>query len=159
MSTFALSELLRAPVFDSSGAHAGRVREVALSPQDDPVRLAALVVRTRKGEDRLLSMNQVASIDGMVKARNKASEWPAFSASEGLLLLERDLLDQQIIDVHGRKVVRVNDVDLHEDVSDHHLALKLAAVDVVLAAPSVVFSRDWFRAALSVRCFGRCPRE
>ncbi|MGZ4821758.1 MAG: magnesium transporter MgtE N-terminal domain-containing protein [Terriglobales bacterium] len=130
MSTFALSELLRAPVFDSSGAHAGRVREVALSPQDDPVRLAALVVRTRKGEDRLLSMNQVASIDGMVKARNKASEWPAFSASEGLLLLERDLLDQQIIDVHGRKVVRVNDVDLHEDISDHHLALKLAAVDV-----------------------------
>ena len=27
-------------------------------------------------------------------------------------MLERDLLDQQIIDVHGRKVVRVNDVDL-----------------------------------------------
>src|ERR1019366_192526 len=28
------------------------------------------------------------------------------------LLLERDLLDQQIIDVHGHKVVRVNAVDL-----------------------------------------------
>ena len=27
------------------------------------------------------------------------------------LLLERDLLDQQIIDVHGHKVVRVNDVE------------------------------------------------
>jgi len=25
---------------------------------------------------------------------------------------ERDLLDQQVIDVHGRKVVRVKDVDL-----------------------------------------------
>ena len=31
---------------------------------------------------------------------------------ESYLLLERDLLDQQIIDVHGHKVVRVNDVDL-----------------------------------------------
>ena len=31
---------------------------------------------------------------------------------ENQLMLERDLLDQQIIDVHGRKVVRVNDVDL-----------------------------------------------
>jgi Mg/Co/Ni transporter MgtE len=29
-----------------------------------------------------------------------------------MLLLERDLLDQQIIDVHGRKVVRVNDIEL-----------------------------------------------
>ncbi|MGH9596320.1 MAG: magnesium transporter MgtE N-terminal domain-containing protein, partial [Edaphobacter sp.] len=31
---------------------------------------------------------------------------------ESYLLLERDLLDQQIIDIHGHKVVRVNDVDL-----------------------------------------------
>lgn len=31
---------------------------------------------------------------------------------EPLLLLDRDLLDQQIIDIHGRKVVRVNDVSL-----------------------------------------------
>jgi len=33
-------------------------------------------------------------------------------AGDDFLLLERDLLDQQIIDVHGHKVVRVNDVDL-----------------------------------------------
>ena len=33
-------------------------------------------------------------------------------ASDGALLLKRDLLDQQIIDVHARKVVRVNDVEL-----------------------------------------------
>jgi CBS domain-containing protein len=31
---------------------------------------------------------------------------------DSYLLLERDLLDQQIIDVHGHKVVRVNDVEL-----------------------------------------------
>ena len=34
------------------------------------------------------------------------------SESADFLLLERDLLDQQIIDVHGHKVVRVNDVDM-----------------------------------------------
>ncbi len=130
MSTFALTELLRAPVFDSSGALAGRVREVTLAPQDDPVRLSALVVRLRSGEDRLLSLLQVESINGIVKARTRAADWPAFSGAEGLLLLERDLLDQQIIDVHGRKVVRVNDVDLHQDLSNHRLAIKLAAVDV-----------------------------
>jgi len=31
---------------------------------------------------------------------------------DSYLMLERDLLDQQIIDVHGHKVVRVNDVEL-----------------------------------------------
>ena len=47
-----------------------------------------------------------------------------------MLLLARDLLDQQIIDVHGRKVVRVNDVDIHEETADGHVVLKLGSVDV-----------------------------
>src|SRR5207245_11105402 len=32
--------------------------------------------------------------------------------TEGFFFLERDLLDQQVIDINGRKVVRVNDVEL-----------------------------------------------
>ncbi|MBZ5569344.1 MAG: CBS domain-containing protein [Acidobacteriia bacterium] len=129
-STFALTELLKAPVVDSSGVVAGRVREVALCPQDDPIRISALVVRARSGVDHLLALAEVESINAAVRVRSKAGDWPALSSTEGLLLLERDLLDQQIIDVHGRKVVRVNDVDLQQDLSNHQLALKLAAVDV-----------------------------
>jgi CBS domain-containing protein len=50
-----------------------------------------------------------------------------------LVLLERDLLDQQIIDVHGRKVVRVNDVHLcWEQTPDHRLNLRIAEVEVGL---------------------------
>jgi magnesium transporter len=130
MPNFALTELLRSPVMDPRGGVAGRVREVALCPQENPVHCAALVVRTRQG-DRLLSLARVSGIeDGAVKAQTPASEWPAYGGSEGLLLLGRDLLDQQIIDVHGRKVVRVNDVDLHLEPVNHHLGLKMSAVDV-----------------------------
>lgn len=56
--------------------------------------------------------------------------WATFSNPEGFLLLSRDLLDQQIIDVHGRKVVRVNDVDLRQKPTNHHIALKMEAVDI-----------------------------
>src|SRR5205085_329482 len=45
-------------------------------------------------------------------------------------LLSRDLLGQQIIDVHGRKVVRVNDVNLDPVAVNQHIALKVAGVDV-----------------------------
>jgi magnesium transporter len=128
MSTFALTELLRVPVYDNTGAQVGRVREVALCPQEDPVRLAALVVRIASG-DRLLALSAVASINGMVRTTTASADWPAFSG-EGYLLLTRDLLDQQIIDVHGRKVVRVNDVDLQQESVNHHVTLKMAAVDV-----------------------------
>ena len=43
------------------------------------------------------------------------ADWAKRDGAEGMLLLGRDLLDQQVIDVFGRKVVRVNDVDLHQE--------------------------------------------
>ena len=52
------------------------------------------------------------------------------SPSDGVLLLKRDLLDQQIIDVHGRKVVRVNDVEIDSRPVNNHVLLEVFAVDV-----------------------------
>src|SRR5215471_18120124 len=108
----ALSTILGAPVYDSAGELAGHVREMALSPREDAGRISDLIVKTPDG-DRLLSAKAVTGVDGRaIKAKGKAGEWPPLISSQGFLLLERDLLDQQIIDVKGRKVVRVNDVDL-----------------------------------------------
>ena len=128
MSTLALTELLGAPVTELSGAHCGRVREVALSPADDPARVSNLIVRTKQG-DRVLPFSAISSVNGGIRATSPASDWVPPQA-DGLFLLERDLLDQQIIDVHGRKVVRVNDVDLHPETVDGRLYLKVGSVDV-----------------------------
>jgi sporulation protein YlmC with PRC-barrel domain len=129
MSTVALTELLGAPVFDSTGSRCGRVRELAVAPQEDRARVAMVIVRT-KGGDRMLPFREVASLNGGVRTATGFAEWPANGGSEGLLLLARDLLDQQVIDVHGRKVVRVNDVDLHQEVVGNRPVLKVGSVDV-----------------------------
>jgi magnesium transporter len=128
MGTIALTELLGAPVMDLSGTQGGRVREVALTPADDLALVSTLIIRTRQG-DRLLPFSAVSSINGGIRATSAASDWGAVEG-EGLFLLERDLLDQQIIDVHGRKVVRVNDVDLYPETTNGHIRLKVASVDV-----------------------------
>ena len=47
-----------------------------------------------------------------------------------MLLLGRDLLDQQVIDVFGRKVVRVNDLDLLQESVGNRPVLKVGSVDV-----------------------------
>ncbi len=95
----------------------GHVREVALCPQEDPIRVSMLVVKTKQG-DRVLTPSHISSINGGVRSNNYASDWQPFSGPEGYLLLDRDLLDQQIIDVYGRKVVRVNDVDIRPEGID-----------------------------------------
>ena len=128
----ALSSILGASVYDSTGAFAGHVREVAVSPREDPNRISDFIVRTREG-DRLMPARQVKTVIGSsIQVNGNALDWPPLGSSEGMLLLERDLLDQQIIDVSGRKVVRVNDVDLRREQVNGTVKLKLGAVDIGL---------------------------
>ena len=128
----ALSRLLGTHVADPSGFVGGKVREVALRPQEDPNRVSGLVIKTPKGDRFLVpSMIQLGA-DAQLRASLPASEWPNAETLEDFFLLERDLLDQQIIDVHGRKVVRVNDVDLRPEPANGGVALKICEVDVGL---------------------------
>jgi magnesium transporter len=137
MEEIALSSILGAPVYDDSGSLAGHVREVALSPQDDPTRISDFVVKTSEG-DRLLPAKSVRSLQptavrsATLHVTGRVEDWPPLVSSGGMLLLERDLLDQQIIDVSGRKVVRVNDVDLHPEPVNGSVKLRIASVDVGL---------------------------
>jgi magnesium transporter len=128
MSSLALTELLGLPVFDAGG-QCGRLRELAVAPQEDPARIAILIVRTKSG-DRVMPFSAVSSINGSLSIDSPVSTWPMADGSEGLFLLARDLLDQQIIDVHGRKVVRVNDVELYCDAGNRHPILRVGSVDV-----------------------------
>jgi len=129
MPIVALSELLGATVRDDSGAARGRVREIAVSPQEHPTRVAFFIVRTPAGE-RILRPDAIRSAGGTVRATSEGAGWEPYNVSDGVLLLKRDLLDQQIIDVHGRKVVRVNDVELDATPINNHVTLAVLAVDV-----------------------------
>jgi magnesium transporter len=133
MTTLPLSELLGATVYDPSGAATGRVREVTLAPQEDRNRIASFIVKTKSG-NRVLPFSAVSTIDANIHTSTNPAEWPAANGAEGLFLLERDLLDQQVIDVHGRKVVRVNDVDLQIDsiteAGRPHTILRIQSVDI-----------------------------
>ena len=134
MTTLALSELLGATVYDPSGA-SGHVREVTLAPQEDRSKISSLIVKTKSG-NRVLPLAAVSAINGGIRTTTAAAEWLAINGTEGLFLLERDLLDQQVIDVNGRKVVRVNDVDLQVEASKEkdpdrsHPVLRVHSVDV-----------------------------
>src|SRR6185503_12292440 len=104
----------------------------AIFPQEDPNRISDFIVKTREG-DRLLPSREVKTVIGSaIQVNGSAHDWQPLSSSEGMLLLERDLLDQQIIDVSGRKVVRVNDVDLQPEPVNGSIKLRIGRVDVGL---------------------------
>jgi magnesium transporter len=128
-----------ATVVDARGAAYGRVREFAVAPAVDASHVHGMVVRlaSAKRGDRpsLIPVSELQLNEaGGIQLRETANP-VTLPDDETYLLLERDLLDQQIIDVYGHKVVRVNDVDLvweapQEGSSD--LTLRICEVEVGL---------------------------
>jgi CBS domain-containing protein/sporulation protein YlmC with PRC-barrel domain len=111
-----VSALMGSPVVDAKGGTFGHVREFAVAPSIDAAHIHGMVIKqaSAKRGDRHsvvpVTHLQLTST-GAIQLRDTAEPIP-LPDDERYLLLERDLLDQQIIDVHGHKVVRVNDVNL-----------------------------------------------
>jgi CBS domain-containing protein/sporulation protein YlmC with PRC-barrel domain len=131
-----LTDLLGTVVLDESGRMVGRVREVAMETDKNHDTVDALVVRSgrigKKRRERYVPIEEIKRTStGALKLIGNPVH--TTSSMEGhFFLLERDLLDQQIIDVGGQKVVRVNDVDFIWSTNDEHLELRVSEVEVGL---------------------------
>ena len=105
--------LLGRRVLDSNGTSLGRVIELAVDTSHDAGHISTLILSKGLGRPRVAVPVQGLSIPQRAgEALRTAFPSTPVSGLDEALLLERDLLDQQIIDVDGRKVVRVNDVNL-----------------------------------------------
>ena len=123
------------PVFDVRGRRLGRVKDAALVPLVHSSRIDRYLV---SGGDAWLTVryDQVRSISLDEGIFLSDEHLTPYHDDEYMLRLGRDLLDQQIIDVTGRKVVRVTDLTLelrHEETRD-----TLAVVDVDIGIRSIL---------------------
>ncbi|MGA8939110.1 MAG: CBS domain-containing protein [Acidobacteriaceae bacterium] len=117
------SALLGRGVLGVDGKLLGRVKELAVDVSADQTHVAALVLVAKgKGKGKVKQL-LLPVVDVVWPVRNDAElraigKPVAYKEHHDYLLLDYDLLDQQIIDVDGRKVVRVNDVNLAWEAGD-----------------------------------------
>lgn len=124
------TELLNLPVYDLKHRRIGRVRDAALVPLVHQSRLDRFLVGA--GSSWLsVRYDQISTIsfDGIALSDEKL--FP-YHSDEYMLRMSRDLLDQQIIDVNGRKVVRVNDVTLEVQHTSGFDQIYVMEVDIGL---------------------------
>src|ERR1043165_9071223 len=110
-----LSQVLGRPIRDLEGERVATVKDVIvrLGEEDHPP-MTGLVARYRR-RDFFLPRWRIKDF-GEHGARLNADilDLRPFARREGEVLLVRDVLDKQLIDVDGKRVVRVNDVQLLE---------------------------------------------
>jgi sporulation protein YlmC with PRC-barrel domain len=125
------TELMGMPVLDLKGRRIGRVKDAALVPLEQASRIDRYLVG---GGDAWLSVrhDQIAQIGRETGICLSDELLIPYHEDDCILRIARDLLDQQIIDVTGRKVVRVNDVTMEIREEGGHSALHVVEVDVGL---------------------------
>jgi magnesium transporter len=127
------TELMGSAAYDVDGHFVGRVREFFIEPADQANRLSHFLLSRGRFQPLIAKHDQVASVEaGTMKLNVSERSLEAYRPNESWLAVRKDLMDQQIIDTSGRKVVRVNDVDLTELRSNGNTELRVTQVDVGL---------------------------
>lgn len=123
-----LTELLGVQVYDLKGRGIGELRDAALVPLIDPVRIDRFLVGAGPGW-LSIRYDQVESVS-WEGVHLKDERLTPYHSDEYMLRMVRDLLDQQVIDAQGRKVVRVNDITFLKKRNDGHDLLEILEVDI-----------------------------
>src|SRR5918998_2787567 len=122
-----LSQAVGRPVRDPQGEPIGKVADLIVAIGDRYPPVTGLVVATDRRRRIFLPWSDVASFDETgARLRTSKLDIDRFKQRPNELLLHQDLQDKQIVDIDGRKVVRVNDLRLDEIEGKLHLV----AVDV-----------------------------
>ena len=121
-----LSQAIGRPVLDANGEPLGKVDDLIVAVGDRYPPVTGLVVATDRRRI-FMPWSQVARFDASgARLSTDKIDITKFQGREDEIQLRADLLDKQIVDIDGRKVVRVNDLRL-DDVDGR---LHLVAVDV-----------------------------
>jgi magnesium transporter len=114
-----LSQVLGRPIRDLEGERVATVKDVIVRlGDDDHPPVTGLVARYRR-RDFFVSRWRVTEFDAQgVRLNSDVLDLRPFERRENEVLLARDVLDKQLIDVDGKRVVRVNDVQIIQAAGD-----------------------------------------
>lgn len=111
-----LSTLLRQSVYDIEGRRLGGLRDICVALQETFPVVTALIVHSSLGNshnDMIIPWSQVDNLEeSQLHLVVKQSQIDTYTPQADELLLGRDILDKQIVDTQGFRVVKVNDLKL-----------------------------------------------
>ena len=109
-----ISELTGRPVTDIDGTRIGVLKDLVARPYKEfshPV-VDAIVVHGEMGDRAIPYSDLAALLSAAIPLKRPMAEIAAYEFHENDIRLVQDVLDKQILDTDGARVVRVNDIEL-----------------------------------------------
>ena len=109
-----ISEMIGKPVTDFDGKQIGVLKDLVACTHKDfkhPV-IDAIVIKNKEEEKTIPFVDVVVLLATAISIKQKIGKFQNYITNEEDILLIEDVLDKQIIDIDGARVVRVNDIEL-----------------------------------------------
>lgn len=117
-----LSQVLKSPIFDSKDEEIGRVKDVIVTVKEGQYPKVSGIIFKDGRHDAMIPYQCIELLSKGEVTLNKSNCWKdEYELSPSDTLLARDILDQQIFDVGGIRVVRVNDLQFSKIDDDFSL--------------------------------------
>lgn len=150
------STLLNSSISDIEGRRLGILKDIYVSLRETfPVVTALLVSPSSLGSssnDLVIPWSQVYHLEEpKVYLTVKAAKVGMYEPGYDDLLLRRDLLDKQIVDTHGFRVVKVNDLKLAQIKGTAHLIGADISFSGLLRRLGVLSPIEWMGRVLPIR--------
>jgi magnesium transporter len=141
--THYLSDLLGIAICGDSDDRIAQVRDLIVRVGGGTYPSVTGLVTRSNWKSFYIPWNQVESLDTEGFHLNSANvNLHPFHRREGEMLLERDVLDKQVVDVKGRRVVRANDIRLvyrpPRSKNSSGLRPRLFVIGIDVAAPALL---------------------
>lgn len=154
-----LCEIIGSQVWDAWGNNLGKCLDVSISRSDaifPPV--STISVKTKDRKIIYISANQISTLYPSIAIKVAGADLKPYTPSANDLFLKRHVLDHQIVDIEGKRVVRVNDIQLAYsqniyvitgvDVGNLGLSRRLGIEKLVLAFAKI-FNKTINRAVIT----------
>ncbi len=121
-----VSEILKKPVLDPKGEEIGKLKDLVIVKGEPLPKVSALIIEKKNKIFKLPWTDLNIFNKRIISANVYGETLQPYELNEKDLIIVRDILDKQIVDANGAKVVRVNDVKLQ----GYNSEAVLIAVDV-----------------------------
>ncbi len=121
MKALYLSELIKKPVRDSTGARIGKLKDVLVSAEVSYPIIKAITVITSEKKVINIPYTHISELGKVIKLKSTFKDIPEYKIRKSDIRLSEDVLDRQVVDIEDKKIRRVNDIKLSSSHGYYHV--------------------------------------
>ncbi len=116
-----LSDFIKKPVLSPTGDKVGKLKDVIVSSDHSYPIIKALKVNTTGKKAINISWRYIGNLGKEIKLKFPLDEIQEYKIQKHDILLLKDVMDRQVVDIEDKKIRRVNDIKISPTNGHYHV--------------------------------------